>query len=269
MAIHQEISAAGVCVLTMDNPPVNALNVADTHRLAELLDSYGQTQDVRVVILTATGKGFCAGVDIKEMQQLPGNQGILASNRSCFELFKAVYECAVPVIAAVNDFCLGTGIGIAGNADVILAAEGVGFALPEVDNGALGAATHLSRLVPQHRARQMLYTCEPASAEELAGYGTVHKVVPAAELMSEAHRLAELIAAKQPDVVRAAKRSMNGIDPVDVNRSYRFEQGFTFELNLMGEGDQAREAFLSGKRESNKAAGAGGGVGGDAGGGDA
>lgn len=259
MTIHHEISDSGVAVLTMDNPPVNALNVADTHRLAELLNSYQQNPSVRVAILTATGKGFCAGVDIKEIQQLPGNQGILTSNQSCFDLFKAVYECAVPVIAAVNDFCLGTGIGIAGNADVILAAEGVGFALPEVDNGALGAATHLSRLVPQHRARQMLYTCEPATAEELAGYGSVHKVVPAPELMAEAHRLAEQIAAKQPEVVRAAKRSMNGIDPVDVNRSYRFEQGFTFELNLMGEGEKAREAFLSGKRESNKAAGGGAG----------
>lgn len=254
MPIHETISENGIVTLTMDNPPVNALNIGDTYHLAEQLDSYRRLPDVRVVILTATGRGFCAGVDIKEMQALPDNEGIVDSNESCYELFRAVYECAVPVIVAVNDFCLGTGIGIAGNADIIIAAEGVGFALPEVDNGALGAATHLSRLVPQHRARQMLYTCEPATAEELAGYGSVYRVVPVDKLMDEAAALAEQIAAKQPGVIRAAKRSMNGIDPVNVTRSYRFEQGFTFQLNLLGEGDKAREAFLRGERQSSKAA---------------
>src|SRR5687768_14912087 len=121
----------------MDNPKVNALNIGDTYRLADILDGYKRNLDVRVVILTATGRGFCAGVDIREMQNLPGNEGILGANDSCWELFRAIYECAVPVIAAVNDFCLGTGIGIAGNADLIVAADKAVFGLPEIDNGAL------------------------------------------------------------------------------------------------------------------------------------
>lgn len=254
MPIHETVND-GIATLTMDNPPVNALNIGDTYRLAELLDSYKSREDVRVAILTAEGRGFCAGVDIKEMQVMPDNEGIVKSNESCYEVFRAVYECAVPVIAAVNDFCLGTGIGLVGNSDVILAAEGVGFGLPEVDNGALGAATHLCRLVPQHRARQMLYTCEPAQAEELAAYGSVWKVVPRDDLLAEANALASEIASKQPAVIRAAKRSLNGIDPVNVTRSYRFEQGFTFQLNLQGEGDAAREAFLKGERKANKAGG--------------
>ncbi|MDH3707950.1 MAG: enoyl-CoA hydratase family protein [Acidimicrobiia bacterium] len=249
MAIHQLLGDTGVLELVMDNPPVNALNIGDTYELAGILDDVRYRLEVRAVILTATGKGFCAGVDIKEMQQLPDNEGIIGANRSCFELFRAVYECAVPVVTAVQDFCLGTGIGIAGNSDVLIAADGVAFGLPEVDNGALGAATHLSRLVPEKRARQMLYTCEPAMAEELAGYGSVYRVVPAAELMDAARELAGRIAAKNGLVMRRAKESMNGIDPVDVKRSYRYEQGFTFELNLHGEGDRAREAFLAGDRE--------------------
>lgn len=253
MALHETI-ADGIAVITMDNPPVNALNIADTYALADILDGYKRNADVRVAILTATGRGFCAGVDIKEMQALPDHEGTVAANESCFEAFRAVYDCAVPVIAAVQDFCLGTGIGLVGNADVVVAAEGVQFGLPEVDNGALGAATHLSRLVPQHRARHMLYTCEPASAEELHGYGSVLQVVPAEGLMDAARSIAATIAAKSPTVMRAAKRSMNGIDPIDVQRSYRYEQGFTFELNLVGEGDKARSAFVQGERESNKAA---------------
>lgn len=236
----------------MDNPPVNALNSSDTYEIAEILDSYKKDETVGAVILTATGKGFCAGVDIKEIQAMDENEGILAANNSCFQLFKSIYECSVPVIVAVNDFCLGTGIGIAGSADIVIAAEGIQFGLPEVDNGALGAATHLSRLVPEKRARQMLYTCENASAEELLGYGTVYKVVPHDKLLDEARQLAARIAEKDHRAIRAAKRSLNGIDPVDVVESYRYEQGYTFELNLLGVGEAARAAFLKDKRGRNK-----------------
>lgn len=247
MAIREEL-ADGVLVLTMDNPPVNALNIVDTYALAHQLDGVKRRDDVHVVILTAAGRGFCAGVDIKEMQALEGNDGILGVNDACFELFRAVYECAAPVIVAVNDFCLGTGIGIAGNADLVIAADSAVFGLPEVDNGALGALTHLRRLVPQQRARHMLYTCEPAPAAELLSYGTVLDVVAPDDLMARSHEVAAAIASKNPRTIRAAKRSANGIEDTDVRRTYRYEQGFTFELNLAGEGDRARDAFLSGDR---------------------
>jgi len=256
MALH-EVVADGVATITMDNPPVNALGAGDTYALAGMLDGYRTRDDVRVVVLTAAGRGFCAGVDIKEIQAIDadgGHLGLVEANRSCAEAFRAVYECAVPVVAAVNGFCLGTGIGLVGNADVIVAAEGVGFGLPEVDNGALGAATHLMRLVPAHRARWMLYSCEPATAEELHAYGSVLRVVQADDLMDTAAEVASVLAAKSPDVLRAAKASMNGIDSVDVRRSYRYEQGFTFELNLLGRGDEARSAFLRGERSRNTAA---------------
>ena len=253
MALHETI-ADGVATVVMDNPPVNALGIADTYALADLLDGYGNRADVRSVILTAEGYGFCAGVDIKEIQALPSNEGILGANRSCLRVFRSVYECAVPVVAAVNGFCLGSGIGLVGNADVIVAAEGAAFGLPEVDNGALGAATHLMRLVPAHRARWMLLSCEPASAEELHDFGSVLRVVTPDALQEAAKEVAAVLAAKDPTVLRAAKASLNGIDPVDVHRSYRFEQGFTFELNLAGAGDEAREAFLRGDRESDATA---------------
>ena len=253
MALHETIQG-GVATIVMDNPPVNALGIGDTYGLAEMLDGYRRADDVRAVVLTAEGRGFCAGVDIKEMQAMDGHEGLLEANRSCFEAFRAVYECAVPVVAAVNDFCLGTGIGLAGNADVIVAAEAARFGLPEVDNGALGAATHLQRLVPAHRARWMLYSCEQATAEELHAYGSVLRVVHADRLRSTALEVATVIAAKDPQVVRAAKSSLNGIDPVDVRRSYRYEQGYTFELNLLGRGDEARDAFLRGERNPDTTA---------------
>jgi enoyl-CoA hydratase len=156
-----------------------------------------------------------------------------------------VYECAVPVIAAVHGYCLGGGIGLVGNADIIIASDDATFGLPEVDRGALGAATHLARLVPQHRMRAMVYTSAVATAAELHHYGSILRVVPREDLLEAAREVAEEIAAKSPTVIRAAKESLNGIDPVDVKRSYRFEQGFTFELNLAGVADEARDAFVS------------------------
>jgi enoyl-CoA hydratase len=238
------IDERGIAEVVMDNPPVNALTVAGWFELARVIRGAGDDPQVRVVVLRAEGRGFNAGVDIKEMQATEGFDALIGANRGCYAAFAAVYECAVPVIAAVNGFCLGGGIGLVGNADVIVAADDATFGLPEVDRGALGAATHLARLVPQHRMRAMVYTSATATAQELHAFGSVLRVVPAAELRDAALAVAAEIAAKSPTVIRAAKESLNGIDPVDVKRSYRFEQGFTFELNLSGVADEHRDAFV-------------------------
>jgi enoyl-CoA hydratase len=240
----------GIAEVVMDNPPVNALTVAGWYELADVVRSAGDDPGVRAVVLRAEGRGFNAGVDIKEMQATEGFDALIGANRGCYAAFAAVYECAVPVIAAVNGFCLGGGIGLVGNADIIVAADDATFGLPEVDRGALGAATHLARLVPQHKMRAMVYTSATATAHELHAFGSVLEVVPLAELRSAAMAVAQTIADKSPTVIRAAKESLNGIDPIDVKRSYRFEQGFTFELNLSGGADEARDAFVD-KRDAD------------------
>ena len=90
----------------------------------------------------------------------------------------------------------------------------------------------------------MVYLAERATAAELAAFGSVYSVVPGAELVNTAHEVAARIAAKSGTVIRAAKQSLNGIDLWDVKRSYRYEQGFTFELNLDGVADEHRAAFV-------------------------
>ncbi|MET0902905.1 MAG: enoyl-CoA hydratase family protein [Acidimicrobiales bacterium] len=244
MPTTSTIHEGGVAEVVMDNPPVNALTVAGWFELAELLTTLGRDPTVRAVVLRAEGRGFNAGVDIKEMQATEGFDALIGANRGCFAAFAAVYDCPAPVVAAVNGYCLGGGIGLVGNADVIVAADDATFGLPEVDRGALGAATHLSRLVPQHKMRAMVYTSATATAQELHHFGSVHAVVPPDELRAAAFEIAEQIAAKSPTVIRAAKESLNGIDLWDVKRSYRYEQGFTFELNLAGVADEHRDAFL-------------------------
>src|SRR6266516_5983140 len=234
-------TSGGVAEVIIDFPPVNALPVQGWFDLAGAVAAAGADAGTRAVILAAAGRGFCAGVDIKEVQRTQaaegGHEALLGANRGCAAAFGAVYDCAVPVIAAVHGFCLGGGVGLAGSADIVVAADDATFGLPEVDRGALGAATHLSRLVPQQLMRTMVYTCRTVTARQLLAFGTVFEVVPAAELRRAARAVAAEIAAKDPAVIRLAKQSLNGIDPVDVKRSYRYEQGFTFELNLSGVSD--------------------------------
>jgi enoyl-CoA hydratase len=184
-------------------------------------------------------------VDIKEMQRTSGFDALIGANRGCFAAFKAVYECAVPVVAAVNGFCLGGGVGIVGNADTIVASDDAFFGVPEVDRGALGAATHLARLVPPHLMRTLYFTGRTIKAADLVPHGSVLEVVPRDQLDDAALAVAGEIAKKDTRVIRMAKEALNGIDPIDVNRSYRFEQGFTMELNLAGVSDEHRDEFVA------------------------
>lgn len=239
-------TADGVVEVVLDKPPVNAFTVADWYAIADAITDAGRDPSVVAVVLRAEGRAFCAGVDIKEIQA-KGDSALVGANRGCYAAFNAVYDCQVPVIAAVQGYCLGGGIGLVGNADIVLAADDAVFGLPEVDRGALGAATHLSRLVPQQVMRLMVYTCRNLTATEMAGYGALLEVVPRAELRDAAMRVASQIASKSPYVIRRAKESLNGIDPVDVHHSYRFEQGFTYELHVSGVADEHRAAFVEGR----------------------
>jgi enoyl-CoA hydratase len=233
----------GVVEVVVDHPPVNALPVQGWFDLADAILSAGKDPATRVVVLRAEGRGFNAGVDIKEFQKDETFNALVGANRGCYAAFAACYDCPVPVITAVQGFCLGGGIGLAGNSDIVLASDDATFGLPEVDRGALGAATHLSRLVPLHKARAMVYTSATATAQELHEFGSVLHVVPRDQLRAKALEVAQAIASKDPVVMRMAKESLAAIDLWDVHKSYRIEQSYTFELNLLGVADKVREDF--------------------------
>jgi enoyl-CoA hydratase len=243
VTITSDLRPDGIRLITMDAPPVNALTVQQWFDVATALDEASADMSTKVVILRAEGRGYNAGVDIKEMQHTEGFEALLGANKGCFAAFKAVYECSVPVIAAVNGFCVGGGVGLVGNADIVVASDDAFFGVPEVKQGALGAATHMARLVPQHLMRTLYFTARTIKAADLVQHGSVYEVVPRDELDEAALRIAADIADKDTRVIRAAKEALNGIDPIDVNKSYRFEQGFTFELNLMGVSDELRDTF--------------------------
>ena len=248
MTITTTVDSDGVAVVTMHHPPVNSLTVGDTWEIGEEFEALGRRDDVRCIILTADGKGFNAGIDIKEMQSRPGYEFFLSSGAACYSTFEKIYMSLVPTIAAVNDFCMGLGVGLVGSCDIIVASTKARFGLPEVDNGALGCASHLAKLVPPMKLRQMVFTCEAVSAQQLYEWGTVYKVTEPDELMATAKEVATKICAKRPRVLRAAKEALNHIDIYHLQKHYRLEQGYTYELNLYGDGGAAREEFVAGTR---------------------
>ena len=245
MSIHHTVEN-GIAEVVIDCPPVNALKVSEVWAIRDTFAELSEDDELRVVILTSTGKGFNGGADIKEMQSTPGFEYSLGSGAACYAAFDQIYRTPVPVIAAVNGYCMGLGVGLVGSCDFVVASTTARFALPEVDRGALGCASHLAKLVPPMRLRQMTFTCEPVTAQELAAWGSLYRLVEPDELAAAAREAAEKVATKRRRVVRAAKAALNGIDIYALDVNYRFEQGFTYELNLAGDGDAARDAFVRG-----------------------
>ena len=196
MTVTRVVDDAGIAVVTMNNPPVNAITVADTWAIRDEFEAIAKNPDVLAVILTAEGKGFNAGIDIREMQAVEGFGHLLGSGAACYAAFDQIYNTPVPVVAAVNDFCLGLGVGLVGSCDILVASTKARFGLPEVDNGALGCASHLAKLVPPFKLRQMVLTCEPVSAQQLYEWGTVYRLTEPDELMDVAREVATKIAAE-------------------------------------------------------------------------
>jgi enoyl-CoA hydratase len=244
--------ADNIAEVVMNNPPVNAITVGDTWKIYETFKKLSANEELRAIILTAEGKGFNAGIDIKEMQanKAAGDEWKLmtSSGEACYHAFHAIYETPVPVIAAVNDFCMGLGVGLVGSCDMIVASTKARFGLPEVDNGALGCASHLAKLVPPMKLREMSLTCRPATAAELHAWGSIAYLVEPDQLMTKARELAAQLAKKPAAAVRFAKAALNHIDAIEMHANYRLEQGYTYQLNIMGEGSKQRNAFVEGTR---------------------
>jgi enoyl-CoA hydratase len=234
--------------VVLDHPPVNALDSKAWNELADVIGRIGTQAQVRCLLLRGEGKGFCAGVDLKEMQQHP--ERIVDLNRGNFRTFRAVRACEVPVVTAAHGFIIGGGIGICGASDVVIAADDAYFSLPEIDRGAMGGASHLSRMLPLHKVRAAFFTGGRIPAAEAYRLGAVEQVVPAKSLLKDARAFAAVIAEKSRRALVLAKEALNGIEARDVDRDYRFEQGFTLEMYLHEDSQKARDAFVKDKKSA-------------------
>lgn len=237
----------GIAELVIESPPVNAMDSVGWRTFSQEIDRLNADDSVRVIVVRAEGRGFCAGVDIKELQQHPDR--IVEVNAGNYETFRALHRGLKPAIAAAHGYVLGGGIGICGSVDIVLASPDATFGVPEVDRGALGAGAHLQRLFPLQKVRQMYFTGEPIDAAEAYRLGAVERIVPKEELRDAAMALAAKIAAKSTTIIKLAKEALNGVEP-DLEQHYRWEQGFTAQAYLTRESQEARDAFVE-KRDAD------------------
>ena len=231
----------GIAHLVLCKPPVNAFNSEEWAGIAAEIRSLGQQSSVRVIVVSAEGKGFCAGVDIKELGAEPAK--IVPVNKGNFDTFEAIHRNPKPVVLAIHGFVLGGGIGMAGAADILVASECATFGVPEVDRGAMGGGAHLQRLFPVQKVRHMYFTGEFIDAAEAFRLGAIEKVVPLAELVSTALEIAKSIAAKSPRMISLAKEALNAIEDGNLEEKYRREQGLTLEAYMHADSQEARDAF--------------------------
>ena len=237
----------GVAEVVLNRPPVNALNAAGWLGLAAAIQALGDDPQVRVIVVRAEGRGFCAGVDIKELAA--NDKLILDVNAGNYATFKAVHLNKVPVIAAVQGFVLGGGIGICGAADIVIAAEDATFGLPEVDRGAMGGAAHLQRMFGVQKTRYLFFTGEMIGAPEALRLGAIERVVPREQLRDTALDIAGRIAGKSPAMLRIAQEALTGIEDGNLEDKYRWEQGFTLQAYMSPDSSETRAAFVE-KRDA-------------------
>lgn len=223
-----DISADQVAVLTLDRPA--ALNSMNTQMMGELRDCfmsfYVDPAKARCIVVTGRGdRGFCTGADLKERRGMSDDTW-RRQHAIVEQMVRAIADCPVPVIAAVNGHAYAGGLEIALACDFVYAAEHARFALTEVTLGILPGAMgtqNLPRAVGVRRAKEIILTGAPFTPAEALAWGMVNKVVPGPQLMDEALAAARRIAANAPVSVRQAKKSIDRSQDLDRATGYAFE----------------------------------------------
>ncbi|MBD1372202.1 enoyl-CoA hydratase/isomerase family protein [Hazenella sp. IB182357] len=248
-----------IAVITLSRPKVlNALSRALLEELDEAITWVENSNETRALIITGAGeKAFVAGADIGELRSVPSGYEAEELALKGQAVFNRIENLAKPVIMAVNGFALGGGCELAMSGDIILAADRAKFGQPEVHLGVIpgyGGTQRLARLIGKNRAKYMCMTGEMIDAEEAYRLGLVQKVIPAAELIDEAKKLAKTLAQKAPLALRYIKKSIHTGVEVDLKTGLEMEAAFfglTFDSEDRKEGMDAfvekRAARFTGK----------------------
>jgi len=259
MSIRTEIRGQ-VLIVTLDRPEArNALSTQMREALIEVWQDFRQNGDLRVAILTGAGeKSFCAGADLKEIgdyyrSMTPIERRENGEQSPGLGAITRKFDPRKPIIAAINGPCLAGGLELALACDIRIAVNHAVFGLPEVRRGILpgaGGTQRLPRAVPQGVALEMILTGAPIDAEAALRWGLVSHVVAGDDLLDEALRIAELIAANGPLAVRAARDAVYQGLALPLDQALRLEQ---FQAEPLRQSEDAKEgvrAFVE-KREPN------------------
>ncbi|WP_043343707.1 enoyl-CoA hydratase/isomerase family protein [Belnapia moabensis] len=241
-----------VAVVTLNRPPVNAVNAELRDRLIEIFDAATDRDDIRALVLTGQGKIFSAGADLRQRPDASVAGQYWHHNRATRETGNSIKECTKPVIAAVNGAALGAGFGLMAACDIMMASETAVFGMPEIDVGLAGGAAMLNQLLGKSFTRRLMFTGDRLPAAELYRLGVIDSVWAPDELLPAAMRMAARIAEKSPLGIKYAKNSCNFVELMSPKDAYRFEQNFTYELSKTEDAKEARTAQLEKRKPEFK-----------------
>lgn len=233
-----------VALVTLDRPPVNALDRRMRVEIIETFDAISQSDQIRAAVLTGAGKTFCAGADLKDRPDPDKPGDFLEHNRITRETGNAIRECSKPVIAAVNGAALGAGLGLMAACDIYFASENAVFGMPEINVGLAGGASMLHTLFGRSTTRRMFFTGVRLTAAELKDRAVIEEVTSAEDLLPSAMALAQEIASKAPLAMIYAKQAANMVENMPQRDAYRLEQNYTMALSRTEDAQEARRAFL-------------------------
>lgn len=211
-----------IAEISLDRPPVNALNLPLLEALLGALRQAAADESVRAVVLaSAVPRRFCAGLDLDVLRGKPAIEVRRFLQKLYIELSELQYNLGKPSIAAVEGAARGGGMTLAISCDVLLAGESATFGYPEIDLGLLPAIhfVHLPRIVGRHRAFELLFSGRAFNAEEAASLGLVSRVVRDEELRDAARDMAATFAAKPPTAMRLARAAFMRANDLDFRRS--------------------------------------------------
>ncbi|MEP3114337.1 enoyl-CoA hydratase/isomerase family protein [Nisaea sp.] len=231
-----------VALVTINRPPVNAQNNKFREEIQLVMDSLGDREDVRAIILTGEGKAFSAGADLSERPTHdPGNY--TAHNRRVRASFDCLLECPKPIIAAVNGAAIGAGCVTALCSDILVFSEKGYLQMTEVNVGLAGGVAHVRRHLGESDARLMLLTARRLYGADLLRMGVASSCTAPEDLMETAKGIAQDIAKASPSAVRAAKASFQMTENLSIYEGYRFEQRQTKALSTSEDTEEAMAAF--------------------------
>ena len=244
-----------IAVLTIDRPKaLNALNTETLEELNEVLTEIEGRDDIKVVILTGSGeKAFVAGADIAEMINFTAPEARAFGMRAADPFFK-LQNMRQVTIAAVNGFALGGGCEISMACDIRIASDNAVFGQPECGLGIIpgfGGTQRLARLVGMGRAKEIIFTCQNIDAEEAYRIGLVNKVVPQAELMDTAKKMASKILRNGSYAVSVAKAAINNGYDMDIKNAVEMEANLFGVVNDTHDKKEGMSAFLEKRKEKN------------------
>jgi enoyl-CoA hydratase/carnithine racemase len=237
----------GICTLTLNRPQqMNLLTGEMLCALQKEFDSLKNDSAARVVVLAATGRGFCAGHDLKEIKALQELPKIEALFGQCSRMMQAIPLLPQPVIAKVQGTAAAAGCQLVAQCDLAVAAEGAKFVTSGVNWGFFCSTPGVAvgRNLQRKHAMEMLLTGEPISAHRALEWGLVNKVVPLEQLDAEVQKLAQNLAAKPPATVAAGKRAFYQQMDLGLEQAYKLASGVIAASFAHQEGRAGMDAFI-------------------------